>query len=214
VTLFQTLIGIFVPKTTRFFLGEPGKLPRTLFERNKNCLKKGLNTPPNTSFQFPTVRCKKISRKMQENKSHDTSLAEQETLYRGHCYCGTVHYTVSKSTEPFTALYCHCESCRRAHSAPLYHVVYVPKNDFNITRGHASVNAFTKPDAAVTRAFCNICGSRLYNTLARDENWWGFFPATLEEALQHDLPAQFRPKGHNLPEEAVLDTARLECAAR
>jgi len=144
--------------------------------------------------------------------SSDKDPAEKDT-YSGHCYCGAIHYSVSKSAQPHKALYCHCESCRRAHSAPLYHVVYVPKKDFNITCGHSSVNEFCKPGAAVTRAFCNICGSRLYNTLARDENWWGFFPATLEEVLQHDLPPQFRAQGHNLPDEAVLDTHMLHVSS-
>ena len=133
----------------------------------------------------------------------------EEDCYRGHCYCGAVHYSVCKTAAPHTALYCHCESCRRAHASPLYQVVYVPQQAFKITCGEDKINAFNKPGAGVTRAFCAVCGSRMYNTLARDGDWWGFFPATLEEALQHALPAQFAAQGHHLAEEAVMDTNML-----
>jgi len=135
--------------------------------------------------------------------------AVEEDCYRGHCYCGAVHYSISKKAAPHTALYCHCESCRRAHASPLYQVVYVPQQAFKITCGEDKINAFNKPGAGVTRAFCAVCGSRMYNTLARDGDWWGFFPATLEETLQHALPAQFAAQGHHLAEEAVMDTNML-----
>ena len=41
----------------------------------------------------------------------------------GTCYCGGVKFGVTiDSTKYVRALYCHCESCRRAHAAPLYQV--------------------------------------------------------------------------------------------
>jgi Paired amphipathic helix repeat len=42
----------------------------------------------------------------------------------GHCYCGAVVFSVAvpESERDAHCCYCHCDSCRRAHSAPLYQV--------------------------------------------------------------------------------------------
>ncbi len=137
--------------------------------------------------------------------------SDENSKYKGFCYCGKVHYSVNKNTQPHSSCYCHCESCRRAHSAPLYQVVYVPKADFHITQGVEFISRFCKDGSTVTRAFCRECGSRIYNTLARDDDWWGFFPATLEESIQHNLPSQFLPSTHNLAEETVLSEINEIC---
>ena len=68
---------------------------------------------------------------------------------------------------------------------------------------------YTKTGSSVTRSFCTTCGSRMFNYLARDSDWVGFFPATLEEDLQKDLPIAFRATAHHLGEEAVLDISQL-----
>ena len=39
------------------------------------------------------------------------------------CRCGQVEITLSTQT-PVLAGFCHCEDCRRAHAAPIYHYVY------------------------------------------------------------------------------------------
>ena len=39
------------------------------------------------------------------------------------CRCGQVEITLSTLT-PVLAGFCHCEDCRRAHAAPIYHYVY------------------------------------------------------------------------------------------
>jgi hypothetical protein len=124
--------------------------------------------------------------------------------YSGSCYCGAVSYQVNEC-QPHKAVYCHCESCRRAHAAPLYHVVYVKAADIRVTQGDDKLNNFTKPGSTVMRSFCAVCGSRMFNRLQRDADWIGFFPATLQESVQHALPRCFQPTEHYLAEEAVLD---------
>jgi len=122
---------------------------------------------------------------------------------KGFCYCNEVRFSVDQATEPYTAVYCHCDSCRRAHAAPLYHVVYIPKKDFTITQGNVSY--FQKPGSQVTRGFCSRCGSRVSNTLSHREDWLGFFPNLLEPELQGDqLPPKFCPSLHYHSNEAVL----------
>ena len=39
------------------------------------------------------------------------------------CRCGQVEITLATET-PVLAGFCHCEDCRRAHAAPIYHYVY------------------------------------------------------------------------------------------
>lgn len=62
----------------------------------------------------------------------------------GHCYCGAIQFAVHipAGDQPIFTAYCHCDSCRRAHAAPLYHVACVDQSHFEITAGaepHESV---------------------------------------------------------------------------
>ncbi|KAL6043937.1 Glutathione-dependent formaldehyde-activating enzyme [Balamuthia mandrillaris] len=139
--------------------------------------------------------------------------------YDGHCYCGGVRFQVTvppllAEQQSVLATYCHCDSCRRAHSAPLYHVVYLPSPRFRVAQGQDLVREFSKKSEppCIVRAFCSTCGTRLYNLLpgsARLSAHTGFFPALLEEQAQRELPALFRPKQHHLHHEAVLDLSLL-----
>lgn len=60
----------------------------------------------------------------------------------GSCYCGKVVFSVSTHPPPFKSLYCHCESCRRAHSAPLYHICYVPQECLVIDSGSDCIREY------------------------------------------------------------------------
>ena len=118
----------------------------------------------------------------------------------GACYCGTVQYRVRGGAQVLTACYCHCESCRRSHAAPLYQVCYVTRPDFSITAGSEHVKAHK------FRHFCGQCGSRVYNEFSAGPQGAriGFFPGTLDESTQHKLPGRFRPSFHHLTNETVL----------
>jgi len=133
----------------------------------------------------------------------------------GHCYCGAITFEVHipAGEKPLFTAYCHCDSCRRAHAAPLYHVACVDESMFTITAGAAQLNEFTKPGGTITRAFCTVCGSRILN---RFGGWrpkgkvpLAFFPNLLTEDVQRDLPTALRPRRHNRPEESVLDAEVL-----
>ena len=114
--------------------------------------------------------------------------------YCGFCYCGGVEFEVANSATPHISVYCHCESCRRAHSAPLYQVVYIPLECLNITKGQELVKVFVKPGGTVKRSFCSDCGSKV--TIQYSAENIGFFPALLEESIQHNLPEKFAPTHH------------------
>lgn len=133
----------------------------------------------------------------------------------GHCYCGEVRFTVTVPADerPIFAAYCHCDSCRRAHAAPLYQVVCIDETWFQITAGAERVQEFTRPGARICRAFCSTCGTRVLN---RFPGWRPggkvplvFFPDLLEESTRRDLPAVFRARKNNAADECVLEAEML-----
>mgnify|MGYP002634469084 CR=1 FL=1 len=133
----------------------------------------------------------------------------------GHCYCGAIQYAVAigAGQAPIFTAYCHCGSCRRAHAAPLYHVVCVDDSMFSLISGEEHLVMFTKPGGTITRGFCDACGTRMLNRFGA----WrpkgrvpvAFFPNTLDEAVQQDLPDLLRPRRMNRADECVLDLAFL-----
>ena len=138
-----------------------------------------------------------------------------DTHVRGHCYCGVIRFevTIPAGDRPIFTAYCHCDSCRRAHAAPLYHVVCVEESMFQITAGAELLVEYTRPGASLSRAFCGTCGSKVLN---RFPGWkpggrvpLAFFPNLLEEATQHALPEILRAQKTNRAEECVVDFERL-----
>jgi hypothetical protein len=80
----------------------------------------------------------------------------------GGCGCGAVRYRAEGP--PLNSGICHCESCRRAASAPRVPFVGVPAAGFRFTKG-APVDYASSP--GVVRSFCGRCGSPL--TYRRDD---------------------------------------------
>ena len=67
--------------------------------------------------------------------------------------CGAVQYTVQGDAEVLMGCFCHCESCRRAHAAPLYQVCYVPPAGPSFTAFHRLSPPFYRP-FTVRSQFC------------------------------------------------------------
>ncbi len=131
--------------------------------------------------------------------------------FEGHCYCGGVGFVVTlpAGEKPVFTAYCHCDSCRRAHAAPLYHVVAVRADAFAVTRGADLLNDFQKDGGRIVRAFCNRCGTRVLN---RFSTWRpggheiiAWFPNLLGEGVQQPMPAILRPHNTANAGECVLD---------
>jgi hypothetical protein len=145
----------------------------------------------------------------------DPIIPDSQRWFGGRCYCGGITFRVSDSCDagrtppishriniisrfrrPHTrpsasvrSLFCHCDSCRRAHAAPLYQVVYLPESCFEITAGAHLLNAFARSPAHVVRSFCSTCGSRVCNRVtAKPSLGVGFFPNLLDESSQRALP--------------------------
>ncbi|KNC79632.1 hypothetical protein SARC_07983 [Sphaeroforma arctica JP610] len=133
----------------------------------------------------------------------------------GFCYCERIRFRIElKSDTEVVPLYCHCESCRRAHAAPLYQIVYIPPDCFVVTEGQDLLSSFLK-NVRCERFFCTNCGSRIYNQLhgfvegSKTNGKLGIFPALLNEDIQHKLPKLFQPNVHLYSNEAVIDMETL-----
>ena len=77
----------------------------------------------------------------------------------GGCYCGAVRY-VSEG-EPSLRAQCHCRACQHiAGGAPNFFLL-MPPEGFRYTRGQPK--SYRRPDLenAVTREFCETCGTHL-----------------------------------------------------
>ena len=77
----------------------------------------------------------------------------------GGCYCGALRYEIT--AKPVFKAECYCRACQHiAGGAPQYFML-VPEEAFLFSRGTAK--SFTLPDKdnAVTRSFCDICGTHL-----------------------------------------------------
>ncbi|MGP6089372.1 GFA family protein [Antarctobacter jejuensis] len=73
----------------------------------------------------------------------------------GRCLCGNIHYR-TETAPAWTAL-CHCESCRRACSAPVVAWMGFAVGDVQWTGDRK----FYKSSDIATRGFCPDCGTQM-----------------------------------------------------
>lgn len=131
--------------------------------------------------------------------------ADKDREYEGGCYCGAVRFASRADASEGTprCVYCHCKSCRRAHSAPVYQVVWQPESCFRVLAGDSTVRCYTK--AGPARSFCGTCGSRVFNRFPKDHPASGLgvamFPALLDEYAA--LPDEWKPTLHVNTGEAM-----------
>lgn len=129
----------------------------------------------------------------------------QEGQMKGGCLCGAVRYIAEG--EPLSSGICHCETCRRAASAPRLPFVSVPSAGFRYTTG-ALIDYISSP--GVTRSFCGRCGSPL--TYRRDDT-----PGELDVmTVSLDNPNTIHPTLHVWTGEALDwdQITGISCAMR
>lgn len=102
----------------------------------------------------------------------------------GRCACGAVRYTAPE-TPLWTAL-CHCESCRRAASAPLVAWMGFPKDAVQWT----GPRAFHRSSGIATRSFCPTCGSPMSFESTRWPGELHLYAASLDD------PERYTPDLH------------------
>jgi len=91
-----------------------------------------------------------------------TFRATENAMNAGGCYCGAVRYAIS--LPPLVKGQCHCRACQRMSGGAPQYFLLIPSNGFEWTAG--TPKHFSHPDVegAVTRYFCETCGTQLVTT--------------------------------------------------
>lgn len=104
---------------------------------------------------------------------------------QGHCLCGRVTFAIEG--EPKWQAHCHCESCRRACSAPFTTFVGVADGQWRWT---GAVPQLFASSPGVRRWFCSTCGSQMAFQGDRWPDETHFYAAALED------PGRAQPQAH------------------
>lgn len=116
--------------------------------------------------------------------------------YHGSCYCGAVSVTVQGP--PRTSAFCHCQSCRKWHSAPVNAWSIWKTGDVEISGG--PVITSTQNEAS-GRVSCAACGGCVANHKPK-VNMTVVYPMTLAKS-----GLSFEPASHIFYAERVMDFA-------
>ena len=106
-------------------------------------------------------------------------------MLKGQCFCGQVRWETDSPV--LWAGHCHCESCRRATSAPFTSFFGVARDG---VRWAGELAEYETSGGAVRRQFCPACGTQM---TYQSEAWpdeTHLYAATLDD------PAQFSPQAH------------------
>lgn len=89
-------------------------------------------------------------------------MTETQT-YKGGCFCGAVQLEVQG--QPAAAGICHCESCRKWHSAPVNAWAIWPDAMVKVAAGQDQLVEFNRQgaDGPSARVSCKRCGGAVFN---------------------------------------------------
>ena len=102
----------------------------------------------------------------------------------GRCLCGAVRWQTNAA--PLWSGFCHCDSCRRASSAPVTAFFGMARDEVKWD-GEIAINASSED---VRRGYCGACGSQIYFQSTRWPTETHLYAATLDD------PTQFQPTAH------------------
>ena len=112
---------------------------------------------------------------------------------RGSCMCGRVSF-VARSPSRFSC-HCHCESCRRSHSAGF--VTWVGYKTPQVTIEGRDDLASYGSSPGTRRSFCRVCGTKLF---FESDRWAG---ETHIARAAFTTPVDREPAGHAFFDEHV-----------
>lgn len=121
-----------------------------------------------------------------------------EPVRTGRCSCGAIHFEARG--QPRFISNCHCESCRRASSAPS--VVWAGYLDDEVVVQGAHLRQYLS-SPGVIRSFCGRCGSPI---AFRGERWPGetHLPVCAFDAPEALAPASDHFEAEKLPWAKLL----------
>lgn len=125
-----------------------------------------------------------------------------DVIRTGRCLCGAIRFETR--SEPRFISNCHCESCRRASSAPS--VTWAGFKSEHVTFSGGAMRAFAS-SPGVTRSFCGVCGSQLAFHGAR---WSGetHIPVCAFDTPETLAPSSDHFENEKLPWSALLGAAK------
>src|SRR4051794_12623836 len=77
---------------------------------------------------------------------------------KGSCLCGTVRYEATRLAGPI--VHCHCQTCRKAHSAAFTSTARADRSEFRWTAGEDALGSFESTPGKLPH-FCTRCGTHL-----------------------------------------------------
>ena len=79
-------------------------------------------------------------------------------MIKGSCLCGEVKFQVNGKILLMSN--CHCPECRKAYGSAFGTLAFCKKSEFSYISGENHISSYKLSDA-LTRHFCNVCGSQL-----------------------------------------------------
>ena len=123
---------------------------------------------------------------------------------RGRCMCGRVRF-VARFPSRFCA-HCHCESCRRSHSAGFVTWIGFLSPQVTVESGAGDLAVYAS-SPGTRRSFCRVCGTKLFFES-------GKWPGETHVALAaFDDPVDRAPEGDAFYDEHVAWIERPRDAA-
>jgi hypothetical protein len=86
---------------------------------------------------------------------------------RGTCHCGRVRF-IARFPSRFCS-HCHCDSCRRSHSAAFVTWIGFKSDQVSVEAGADNLVAY-ESSPGTQRSFCRVCGTKLFFA---SERWAG-----------------------------------------
>ncbi len=114
-------------------------------------------------------------------------------LLLGRCLCGNLRFEADPPTT--FAGHCHCESCRRAHSAAFVTWTAVHEASFRLTAGEEALRVHAS-SPGVQRSFCGTCGSPMHYRWTTEPDLVYFPVAALETPIDRPMQMQFSYEEH------------------
>ena len=94
---------------------------------------------------------------MQNQWDGTNQTGEKNMKIEGGCYCGALRY-IAKG-EPQASVQCHCRECQYITGGNPNIIIIMPLEGFKFTKGYAKTFKRLDIEQAVTRLFCNHCGT-------------------------------------------------------
>jgi len=85
-------------------------------------------------------------------------MSEQKSSHKGHCRCGKVELTITRS--PIMTAACHCTGCQRMTSSAFSMGALVPADAFAVTRGEPEIGGLHGDS---NHYHCGHCKSWLFS---------------------------------------------------